>query len=268
MAALTFTLRANPPERLDLSPLVPARLAGLDRARIEALVIGTSRAALTVGDVFQVSGDDPAEIRIEGGSDRLDFVGAGLKAGAIRVSGDVGAYLGRGMVSGTITVDGSVHGPHAAAGMKSGALHVAGDVVDALGGAVPGAMHGMAGGLVVVGGSAGAYVGDRMRRGVIVVLGSAGEAAGARMIGGTILAARLGTRAGDGMKRGTLVAGAVDEIEPGFVSAGDYSAAFLGLLQRWIRREAGAAAADLVPTRADRWRGDMATGGKGELIVG
>jgi formylmethanofuran dehydrogenase subunit C len=268
MAALTFTLKAEPPERVDLSEITPTGLAGRSLDAVLALPIGTTRSGLAVADVFSVSGTDAAEIVFAGGSGRFDNVGRSLKNGTIRVEGDVGAFLGRGMKSGRIDVAGSVRGPYAATMMTGGVIAVAGDVPDATAASVPGAMHGMAGGLLVVGGSAGDLLGDRMRRGVIAVAGSAGALAGARMVGGTILAARLGRRAGQFMKRGTLIAGAVDDIEPTFIPAGDYGAAFLAILRKWLRDEAGPAAAALVPSDARRYRGDMASLGKGEILVG
>lgn len=268
MAALTFHLTQAPPERLDLSPLVPARLAGLTVAAIEALAIGTSRQGVAVGDVFRVSGDDAADVVIDGGSERYDFIGRDLAGGAIRVVGDVGAHLGRGVKSGTITVEGSVHGPHGGAGMTGGRIEIGGNAADATAGALPGAMHGMAGGLMVIRGRAKAYLGDRMRRGVIVVHGAVGEAAGCRMIGGTIVAPSAAARAGTGLKRGTLVFGTAEALEPTFVSAGTYDAAFLSLFRRWLAAEAGATAAALVPSLVHRHRGDMSSLGKGEILIG
>ena len=47
MKALTFTLVAQPPERLDLSPLTPERLAGLEKAEIAKIRIGQSKRAST-----------------------------------------------------------------------------------------------------------------------------------------------------------------------------------------------------------------------------
>ncbi|WP_181704110.1 formylmethanofuran dehydrogenase subunit C [Chthonobacter albigriseus] len=266
MAALGFTLRHAPPERLDLSPLIPAELAGKSLAEIEKIAVGTSRAGVRVGDVFAVSGEVGDEIRFEGHA-RLDNIGRSLNGGRIIVDGDVGAYLGRGMKKGAIEVSGSATGPYAGTMMTGGAIRIGGDAADGTAGSVPGAMHGMAGGLMVIAGAAGAYLGDRMRRGVIVVLGGTGDAAGARMVGGTIVADRLGTRAGAGMKRGTLIATAVDDLEPTFVPTGTYDGVFLAILAKHLATEAPEAE-DLVPARTRRFRGDMAALGKGEVLVG
>ena len=52
MSALTLELRSEPNQRLDLSPLTPARLAGMKPADIQAIAIGTAREVVTVGDLF------------------------------------------------------------------------------------------------------------------------------------------------------------------------------------------------------------------------
>lgn len=266
MAALSLTLKAAPPERVDLAPLTATTLTGRSPSEIARIVVGTTRAGLTVGDLFDIAGDDPTDLHISG-HERLDNIGKGLSGGSVTVEGDTGAYLGRGMKGGTIRVSGSVRGPYAGTGMTGGSILVAGDAADAVGGAVPGAMAGQAGGLIVIRGSAGIYVGDRMRRGVLVVEGYVGDACGARMVGGTILTRALGTRAGAGMKRGTLIAPKSADLEPTFVPSGTYALPFLSILRTWLK-DAAPGAVDLVPTAANRFRGDMAALGKGEILVG
>jgi formylmethanofuran dehydrogenase subunit C len=268
MGALTFTLKETPPERLDLSDVRPSRLAGKALAEIERMPVGTSRTGVLIGDVFAVTGDDAGELVFEGGSDRFDNIGRSLSGGTIRVGGDVGQYLGRGMTAGRIDVEGSARGPYAGTVMTGGVILIRGDAAAATAASVPGYKMGMAGGLIVIEGTAGALLGDRMRRGVVVVLGAAGELTGARMIGGTIVAGSVGARTGEGMKRGTVIAGAAGGVEPTFVPAGIYDASFLAVLRRWLRTEAGNAAAGAVPNAARRYRGDMAAMGQGELLVG
>ena len=94
MSGFTFRLRAPPPQRVDLSGLTPRALNGRTAAEIAALPIHTTRAALSVGDLFDIREGDLDEIVFEGGAERLDRVGAGLGAGAIRVVGDVGVEAG------------------------------------------------------------------------------------------------------------------------------------------------------------------------------
>ncbi|MBO0663378.1 formylmethanofuran dehydrogenase subunit C [Jiella sp. MQZ9-1] len=221
MSGLTFRKKAEPEERLDLSPLVPARLAGLAAKDIAALPIGLTRRGLVVDDVFTIAGDDPAAIRFEGGSHRFDRIGEAMAAGDITVDGDVGVRLGRAMAGGTITVNGTA-GDDAGSAMAGGVIAISGDAGDRLGGPFAGEMTGMKGGTITVGGHAGARAGDRMRRGVIAIAGDAAGDLGSRMIAGTIVVG--GTTAatpGRLMKRGTLfLCGGVDHLAPTFLDNG------------------------------------------------
>ena len=69
---LTLSLKASPPQRLDLSPLLPHLLAGKTAAEISAIDISTTREKITVGEVFSVRAGSTDEIRFEGGSERFD----------------------------------------------------------------------------------------------------------------------------------------------------------------------------------------------------
>ncbi len=203
--ALTFTLIAEPPERLDLSPLTPERLAGLDKASIARLRLGQSKRAATVGDVFRFAGSELDTLVFDGGSARFDLVGAGMTAGSIHVIGDVGAQAGRRLHGGTIRIDGSA-GPHAGSAMRGGRLEIAGNAGDDLAAPLAGELAGMAGGVLVVHGRAGARAGDRMRRGLVAVLRGAGEHAGCRMVAGTlVVAGGAGPMPGMLMRRGSIL---------------------------------------------------------------
>ncbi len=90
MAATVLTLRQEPDQRLDLSAVTPERLRDLSRHEIGALPVGTTRVPIALGDIFAIRLGDRDRIRIVGGSKRLDRIGAALKAGEIRVEGDVG----------------------------------------------------------------------------------------------------------------------------------------------------------------------------------
>ncbi|ODR98902.1 hypothetical protein AUC68_06930 [Methyloceanibacter methanicus] len=107
MSALCFELKRRTEQRLDLSPLVPARLDGLNRKEIESLSIATTREALTVGDAFKVKGRDVQTLHFVGTDDRCDKIGAKLKGGEIVVEGDAGMLLGVQMKRGKIAVEGS-----------------------------------------------------------------------------------------------------------------------------------------------------------------
>lgn len=265
MAALTFTRRADPAVRLDLGGLVPAALAGLAPAEIERLVLAAGRHPVRVGDVFAVSGDEAATIRILGGLERFDRVGAGLAGGAITVEGEVGAGCGAEMTDGDITVAGRA-GPFLGAGMAGGRITVTGDAGANAGGALYGRTTGMRGGVLAIGGEAGPRAGDRMRRGLLVAA-AFGPEAGARMIAGTLVGGSAAVGAGRLMKRGTLLLGDCPTGEaPTFVDCGAHDLPFLTLLHAWLAR------LDL-PWRPEptgtvrRWQGDTAVLGEGEILV-
>jgi formylmethanofuran dehydrogenase subunit C len=266
MTALRFTLRAEPAQRLDLSPLTPDRLRGLDRAAIERLPLNTTRAPVVVADLFRIRPGDPEEIIIEGGSARLDKLGAGMSGGSLLLDGDAGLHVGLAMSGGTLAIRGST-GPFAASGLKGGVLEIAGDAGDDLGGPLPGQRTGQRGGVVVVRGSTGDRAGDRMRRGVMIVEGGAGEAAGCRMIAGTlVICGQAGGLAGYLMRRGTLVLGQGAQPLPTFVPTGPAGAVFARLLGRALR-PFSRRAARLIAAPSRRFAGDMAALGKGEMLL-
>ncbi len=95
VSALVFTLKEEPPQRCDLSPLSPDRLAA-SSAPIERIEIQTTKRRLCVGDIFAVTPGDPVEVRFEGGSERFDNVGMGMMRGRIAITGDLGQQAGRG----------------------------------------------------------------------------------------------------------------------------------------------------------------------------
>ncbi|MFE1601843.1 formylmethanofuran dehydrogenase subunit C [Methylobacterium sp. ID0610] len=260
----TLTLRQAPPERLDLSGLTPARLAGLSEAEAARLPIGTSRRGLVLGDCFALSLDGTEDLRIVGGSDRLDRVGAGLARGTVVVEGDVGQRLGEGMTGGAIRVSGAA-GPFAGTAAKGGTIAVAGDAGASAGGALHGAMGGLDGATLVIGGRAGERLGDRMRAGLIVAE-AAGDHAGARMIAGTIVAGAVGDHPGYGMRRGTLLVERHGALLPTFVETGTQDLVFLRLLAKALE-PVSARFAGLARARLARRSGDLATLGKGELLT-
>lgn len=260
----TLTLRQEPPERLDLLNINPLSLGGLSEAEAAKLPVGTSRRGLTLGDCFTIRLDGSDTLTIEGGSSRLDRVGASLDGGTIRVEGDVGQRLGAGMAGGTLTVTGSA-GPFAGSGASGGTITIEGDAGDHAGGAVYAAKAGLDGATLVIRGRAGDHLGDRMRRGLLLV-GEAGAYAGARMIAGTIAATRVGDHPGYGMRRGTILAGATGALSPTFVETGTHDLVFLRLLARSLRA-LSPAHADLAAGALKRYSGDLATLSKGELWV-
>jgi len=267
MTALTFTLRIEPPERLDLSLLTPARLAGLARRDIEKLRLGQTRRASTVSDIFRVSGNDVADIVFAGGSERFDLVGASLAEGRVRVVGAAGAQAGRLMRGGLLVIEGDA-GPHAGSGMRGGRLEIAGNAGDQLGGPLAGELAGMAGGVLIVRGRAGDQAGDRMRRGLIAVLKGSGDYPGSRMIAGTlVVAGEAGAMPGYLMRRGSILLDRRPELlSPSFVECGAPDSVFAALADRHLIAE-GILKRPLLGRSPLRFGGDNAVLGKGELLV-
>ncbi|HEY7670544.1 MAG TPA: formylmethanofuran dehydrogenase subunit C [Hyphomicrobium sp.] len=267
MSGLTFRLKAAPDERLDLSELTPAHLAQMSAADISKLVVGTSKRQLTVGDLFTVSGKPGDRIVIQGGSTRLDFIGAGLSEGTMIVEGDAGICAGRSMRGGKLEIRGDA-GAWLASDASGGLVHLKGSAAGMVGGLRAGDRFGMTGGTVVVDGDAGDRVGERMRRGIILVRGRCGTYAGARMIGGTIWAEQgFGAAAGLLLRRGTLIGPSVDGMLPTFADAGKHDLVILRVLSRYLAATLGALAPRPLPASVRKFSGDLATIGKGEILI-
>ena len=267
MKPFTFTLRQEPAQRLDLSALTPDRLAGRSLAEIEGVEIGTTRASVKVGDVFALTQGELASVRFEGGCERFDRVGANLLPGfTIHVDGDVGAQLGRSAKGGAITVAGGA-GPYAGSQNAGARIEIKGDAGDLLGAPLPGEIPGMSGGVVVVRGNVGARAGDRLRRGIIIVDGAAGDDLGSRLIAGTIivLGATQG-RVGYLNKRGSIVLGETRDFGPTYVDCGAHDLTFARLYARKLA-DTSAAAGRLLGRKLQRFGGDTAVFGKGEILT-
>ncbi|KGD96520.1 MULTISPECIES: formylmethanofuran dehydrogenase subunit C [Rhizobium/Agrobacterium group] len=266
MKPLTFTLRSEPGERLDLSGLIPDRLSGMPVAEIAGLPIGTSRSPAIVGDIFKITGADAANIVFAGGSGRFDFVGAEMKTGRIRVDGDVGARAGRRMAGGTLVIEGKA-GLQAGSGLKNGRIEINGDAGEGIGGPMAGEIHGMTGGLIIVRGKAGHRPGERMRRGIIALLKGCGDYAGLNMVAGTIVVTgRVGHYPGHLMKRGSLLFDRRPaDLSPTFMDCGRVDIAFPALFDRYLMEEK-ILDRPLLGAKPTRLGGDNAVLGKGEIM--
>ena len=151
--------------------------------------------------------------------------------------------LGQGLAAGTIRVVGDV-GQLVGRGMTGGHL-------DIEGAAGPLAGSGMAGGSIRIGGDADDCLGGTMP----------GEMAGMR--GGQIVVeGNAGLRAGDRMRRGTIIlAAAPASVPASFVDNGVAELLFIRLLTGLDPRMPA------LPSRLRRLTGDMATIGKGEILL-
>lgn len=266
MSAVTLSLGLDPGLPVDMTGLVPSRLAGLGETEITSLPLQVGNRRVPLGELFRVTPGGAPHLVIEGSNGRLDRLGAGMAAGVLEVQGDVGGHLGQGMRGGHLHVFGAA-GDFAGAEMRAGTISIRGNAGAFLGASLPGSAHGMAGGSILVGGNAGERAGDRMRRGVVAVGGDAGDYAAARMIGGTLLVGgACGAYPGYAMRRGSLLVG-----EPGaeppmlFADGGVHDLPWLALFDRhlaglgWQQR--------LFPTRVRRLTGDITAGGKGEILL-
>lgn len=267
MSALTFTLRGEPDQRLDLSPLTPDRLAGMIPSEIAGLELHTTRTRVTAGEIFKIRRGDTQQLRFLGGSQRFDWLGAGMTGGSVTLEGDAGAQCGRQMAGGMLTVHGSV-GVYAASGLTGGRLEITGDAGDFAGGPAPGEMAGMAGGLVIVRGNAGQRAGERLRRGVLIIEGNAQHYAGARMAAGTlVICGKAGRHPGALMQRGTiLLSGPPAEMLPAFADCGPQDLVIARLMARALAPDSSRAAA-LFSRKLRRLAGDMSQLGKGEILL-
>jgi formylmethanofuran dehydrogenase subunit C len=267
MSSLTLRLRTSLRFRIDASTLTPERLSGQTAASIARLELPLGRRTTALGELFDVSGNAADTLVFEGDCERLDRIGAGLTAGAVRVEGNCGAYVGLAMRGGEIVVSGSV-GAYAACGLAGGTLRIGGSAGEFLGAALPGEHRGMRGGVVIVRGNVADRAGDHMRRGLILIEGNCGDYCGARMGGGTIaIAGRCGERPGYAMRRGTLVFRSDPPVAgPTFNDCGVQPLGFLSLLAKSWRDAPKFAALAGSDVRARRWVGDLGFGGQGELL--
>jgi formylmethanofuran dehydrogenase subunit C len=270
MTVLTFTLKVEPRQRIDVSPLIPDHLSGKALPEIGAILLQLGNRQVRTDELFAIEGEGGAEsIKFQNATHKLDFIGLGMGTGAITVEGDAGAYAGMQMKGGVLDVSGNV-GAYAACEMKNGQMNVGGNAGDYLGAALPGNKKGMQGGVVIVRGDVGDRVGDHMRRGAILIEGNAGSYLGARMTAGTIgVLGEVADYAGYAMRRGTLLLmKAPENIPATFNDCGSHTLGFLPLLLKGFRHHETqfGSLADKIK-RVRRYAGDMAAAGKGEILI-
>lgn len=266
MSTLTLTLKAAPSELIDLSELIPSKIAGFSAADVARLKANAS-GSLEIGDLFDVAGSAGDTIVVAGSSSFLDMIGAGLDGGTVVIEGNVGNGVGQGMKSGRIDARGSV-GQFLGSGLKAGLITVKGSAGDLAGAIRPGAKFGMLGGIVVVDGNVGARAGERMRRGAIIARGTFGPAAGSRMVGGTLWTeAGFGAGPGPLLRRGTLIGPKADSILPTYLDCGQHDLNVLKILSRYMAETLGPLAPKALPGKVRKYAGDMAGIGKGELLI-
>ncbi len=270
--ALSFTLKNSftasdaPQQRIDLSPLTPDKLADKTAADIAAIELQSGRFRLRADAVFDITGSNAGDIVIHNSSSRLDNIGSGMKSGRITVHGNVGSYLGFQMRKGELIVHGDAT-DFVASGMAGGLLQVHGNVGDFLAAAIAGDRKGMKGGTVLISGNAGERAGDQMRRGIILIEGNVGSYCASRMLAGTIgVLGSLGLYAGYGMRRGTLLLTQTPSLHATIQDCGTHSLPYLALMFKSFAA-LPSKFASLKQTRVQRYAGDIANDGKGEILI-
>ncbi|MDX2290178.1 MAG: formylmethanofuran dehydrogenase subunit C [Hyphomicrobiaceae bacterium] len=268
MSGLRLVLRAAPADRVDLRSVCPAVVAGKTAREIAALPLGAAVNAPVLGDLFDVLAATRDALVIEAGSDRLDFVGAGLISGTrLIIDGDVGAHAGSGLAGGHLDIRGTV-GAHLGSSMRSGLISITGSAGDNLGGPAPAKRDGLKGGIIHVGGDIGGYCGERMRAGTVIARGRIGDQAAPRMMGGTIFAqSGFGSGPGALLRRGTLIAPSAARLLPTFVDCGRHRLLILDMMGRYLQGALGDLAPPAICTPVHRFMGDTASIGRGELLL-
>jgi len=276
METLKFTPKKMPGIPVEAEAITPDSVAGKTLKDVRALPVYVGNEEKTLGDFFKVSGktaEDPSEqlIVIDGEVPKVKYVGAGMTAGQVLVEGCVGMHAGAQMKGGEFIVTGDA-GDWAGAEMKGGLIRIHGNAGHQMGAAYRGSPEGMTGGCIVVGGSVGLEAGAFLRRGMIIIKGDAGPFLGVHMNGGEIFvfgraARRLGAEA---KGNGGFIAcfGDVEALLPTYVYDTTYVPDFMKLYLRQLRDDLGIEkAGEHLETRFSRYRGDVAVGGTGEILI-
>ncbi len=259
---MKITIRHDSSIPMEFPGITPDLLSALGELEIAKLPILFGNRQIQLGEVTEITECDSKDALIFcGDTARIKSLGAGMAGGTIFVEGDVGLHAGTGMTGGTLAIFGNAS-DWLGAEMHGGLISVVGNAGHNVGSAYRGSRHGMRGGSIIVKGNAGDELGLLMRRGIIMVEGVTGAFAGTSMIAGTIVGTKgFGPRAGAGMKRGSLIScGQTEMIAPGFRYSCDYAPSYLDLFRKQLWPE--------LPERPTVrcYRGDVLTGGRGELL--
>jgi formylmethanofuran dehydrogenase subunit C len=276
MEELRLTPKKMPGIPVEAELISPDTVAGKTLKEVRTLTVYVGNTERTLGDFFKVSGkvaEKASEQLIVVDSEVPDvkYIGSGMTTGQVLVEGCVGMHAGAQMEGGELVVTGSAS-DWAGAEMKGGLLRIHGDAGNQLGAAYRGSPEGMTGGCIVVGGNVGVEAGAFMRRGMIVIKGDVGPFLGVHMNGGEIFvfgraARRLGAEAkGNGGFIACL--GEVEALLPTYIHDTTYRPDFMKLYLRQLRDQLGIfEAGEYLDTSFGRYRGDLAVGGTGEILV-
>jgi len=210
MTGIELLLRQPITGVLDASSIKPLPFGPQGIGEVEQLTVEVSGQQVSLADLFQVRATSASAWVVQGDLPSSIRWGYGLKQGELIIEGNVGNEVGTLMQGGNLLIRGNV-GNYLACGMRRGQIVVQGHAQDFVGGALPGQRRGMSGGNVIVRGNVGDRAGDRMRRGTLIVGGNVGDYCASRMIAGTIaIWGTVGSHLGIMMRRGTVWAPQLD----------------------------------------------------------
>ncbi len=265
MTALTFTLKTDLNANLDCTPINTTNLEGKSSSEIQAIALNYGNQTTTVGDMFEVTGEDATNLVFDNTTNKMDYVGAKASAGTITINGDVGNYTAFRAKNTAIILNGNA-ADFTACQLGSGTLTINGNVADFLGGAAAGQKKGMRGGTVIIKGNAGNRVGDQMRRGMILIEGNTGDYTASRMIAGTIgVLGTLGNFTGFNMKRGTVLVKNLPTLHATMQDCGTHTLPFMDIMLKTFK-QLDSAFSSIDNMRVQRFVGDAAMQGNGEIL--
>ena len=247
---LTARLRGKLDKPADFSEVLAGAWGTLDAGALAARrVVIAGAGSVSLGDLFEVTGNAGGRIRFVGNLSRANRLGAGLSEGAVVIEGDVGDEVG--------------------AGMSAGSIEVQGSAGDRAGGAAVEARRGVTGGELVIRGAVGAEAGSRMRRGLLAIGGDAGDHAGMGTLAGTIVVfGDAGPSPGLWSKRGSIVALGSVAVPSTYRYACTYRPAILALILGRLRARYSLPVHEgHLSGSYRRYSGDLADLGKGEILA-
>ena len=233
--------------------------------------MGYGNATLPLAEFFNVarSVDDDALV-FDGDLSRFDRVGWQMAGGRIVVEGSVGDYAGGCMSGGRACASAAMPACSRPARWPAARSPSTATSTTSPPAPCPAAWTACAAARSSSSGNAGARFGDRMRRGTALVFGDAGDFLASRMVAGTIAVGGRVRRAcrlrHAPRQRRFRRPPARRRSSPTFVPALAVRRCFWQLLARDLARHGGPFAA-LPSRRIERHLGDLAAGGKGELIL-
>jgi formylmethanofuran dehydrogenase subunit C len=264
---IALTLKEQPAVPLEAEVISPDVMAPLSHDAICALPVFLGKRQCRLDQFFAVEGEAGDQLEIHGDAAKVKWIGRGMSHGRIAIHGNAGMHLGAAMKGGTIEVSGNAS-DWVGAEMTDGLIRIAGNAGGQAGAAYRGSLAGMKGGTILIGGSAGLEVGMRMKRGIIAIGGQVRDFCGLQMKGGTIVLLRgAELRTGAWMIRGTIVSLAAIPLLPTFSFACAYNPTFLRIYARHLHTLGISIPVDPKAGSYQRYTGDAAVPGKGEILV-